>query len=178
MWNKSRILIFHTFVLHPACVNVSEYYNIHLRNTHKTILVNNKYPPHINKNRKFKNKIKHNAPNPTQKWKWATFTYIGKETRTIARLFRNTNLWIGCITKNTIQYQLQPRKPNADKYSKSGIYQLSCNECPLKYIGQTGRNFRTRYKEHVQAIWCNKPNSKYSQHTYNTMTYYTTKRRE
>jgi hypothetical protein len=46
----------------------------------------------------------------------------------------------------------------------------------LKYIGQTGRNFRTRYKEHLQAIRTNKPNSKYqiqhildTQHTYSNI---------
>jgi hypothetical protein len=25
-------------------------------------------------------------------------------------------------------------------------------DCPLKYVGQTGRTFKTRYKEHIQTI--------------------------
>jgi hypothetical protein len=36
------------------------------------------------------------------------------------------------------------------------------------YIGQTGRNFSTRYKEHTQAIRTNKPNFKYAQHILDT----------
>jgi hypothetical protein len=40
--------------------------------------------------------------------------------------------------------------------------------CPLKYIGQTGRTFKTRYKEHIQAIRNNNGNSGYSKHILNT----------
>jgi hypothetical protein len=38
------------------------------------------------------------------------------------------------------------------EYSKSGIYQITCLDCPLKYIGQTGRIFHTSYKEYIQEI--------------------------
>jgi hypothetical protein len=39
---------------------------------------------------------------------------------------------------------------------------------PLKYIGQTGQIFKTRYKEHIRAIRTNNGNSGYSNHTLNT----------
>jgi hypothetical protein len=32
------------------------------------------------------------------------------------------------------------------------IYQMERSSCQLKYVGQTGRNFKTRYKEHTQEI--------------------------
>jgi hypothetical protein len=32
-------------------------------------------------------------------------------------------------------------------------------DCPLKYIGQTGRAFHTRYKDHIEAIRNNNSNS-------------------
>jgi hypothetical protein len=38
---------------------------------------------------------------------------------------------------------------------------------PLKHIGQTGRTFQTRYKEHTQAIRNNNGNSGYSNHILN-----------
>jgi hypothetical protein len=41
-------------------------------------------------------------------------------------------------------------------------------DCPLKYIGQTGRTFKTRYKEHIQAIRNNNGKSGYSKHILNT----------
>jgi hypothetical protein len=45
---------------------------------------------------------------------------------------------------------------------------LKCNNCPFKYIGQTGRAFRTRFKEHIHDIKNNRCHSKYAQHILNT----------
>jgi hypothetical protein len=45
---------------------------------------------------------------------------------------------------------------------------MKCMDCPLKYIGQTGRTFKARYKEHIQAIRNNNSNSGYSKHILNT----------
>jgi hypothetical protein len=39
---------------------------------------------------------------------------------------------------------------------------------PLRYIGQTERIFKIRYKEHFQAIRNNSSNSGYSNHILNT----------
>jgi hypothetical protein len=48
---------------------------------------------------------------------------------------------------------------------KTAIFiQLNYLNFPLKYIGQTGCTFNTRFKGHVQAIRNNRPNSGYSQH--------------
>jgi hypothetical protein len=55
-----------------------------------------------------------------------------------------------------------------DKYSNSGIYQMKCLDCPRKYIGQTGRTFSQRYKEHIQAIRNNCSKSGYFNHILNT----------
>jgi hypothetical protein len=54
------------------------------------------------KNRKVKTKDTHNT-------KWATISYIGKETNSIARLFKNTDVKIAYTTKNFIQRLLTPR---------------------------------------------------------------------
>jgi hypothetical protein len=109
------------------------------------------------------------------KWatKGATFTYSGKEVRTITKLFRDTQIKIAFRTKNTVPNLLKPY-PHIDKYSRSGIYQMKCLDCPLKYIGQTGTSFNIRYKEHIQAIRNNNNNSGYSNHILNTgHTYWT-----
>jgi hypothetical protein len=45
---------------------------------------------------------------------------------------------------------------------------MECQDCSLKYIGQTGRTFHDRYKEHVRAIRNNNNNSGYSNHILNT----------
>jgi hypothetical protein len=61
-----------------------------------------------------------------------------------------------------------------DIYSLSGIYQMKCNDCPLKYEGRTGRTFRTRYKGHIREIQTNGKTSKYAQHVLNTTYNYDT----
>jgi hypothetical protein len=53
---------------------------------------------------------------------------------------------------------------------------MKCLDCPLRYIGETGRTVKIRYKEHIQAIRNNNSNSGYSNHilnmghTYGTIT--------
>jgi hypothetical protein len=45
---------------------------------------------------------------------------------------------------------------------------MKCLGCPLKYIGQIGRTFHTRYKEHIHNDRNNDRNSGYSNHILNT----------
>jgi hypothetical protein len=73
------------------------------------------------------------------------------EVRTIAKLFRDTHIRIAFRTQNTIENILK-YKPKTNIYNKSGIYQMKCMECPKKYVGQTGRTFNIRYKEHIHDI--------------------------
>lgn len=40
---------------------------------------------------------------------------------------------------------------------KSGIYQISCNDCNELYIGQTSRNINKRFDEHQKHIAKNRP---------------------
>jgi hypothetical protein len=101
---------------------------------------------------------------PTDTRKWATLTYVGKETRVIAKLFRNSNIRITYKTNNILQKHLQSKHTFPDKYKQCGIYEIKCNSCPKKYVGQTGRNFLNRFKKHIHAIKSNKTTSKYAQH--------------
>jgi len=36
-----------------------------------------------------------------------------------------------------------------NKYDESGIYQLTCPDCKVKYTGQTGRLFKIGFQEHL-----------------------------
>jgi radical SAM protein with 4Fe4S-binding SPASM domain len=109
-----------------------------------------------------------NIPHKTQKTKWATFPYYGPDMRIITKLFRNTNIKIAYKTTNTTKRHFKSKDKTVLKYSQSGIYQLKCKECPLKYIGQTGCMFKVRYKEHIQAVRTNKQNSKFAQYILDT----------
>jgi hypothetical protein len=117
--------------------------------TIKTILENNNYNAQAMYPKK---KITQNKEETLKTSKWATFTYHGNDTRTITKLFRNTNIRIAYRTTNTIRNHLRIKNPITDMYSRSGVYQLKCKGCPLKYIGRTGRTFRTRYKEQSKQL--------------------------
>jgi hypothetical protein len=69
--------------------------------------------------------------------KWAAFTYVGKETRHITKLFKNMNIKPAFRTTNTIKKHLFPNQRTVDIYDKS--------DCPRQYIGQTGRTFKVRF---------------------------------
>ena len=48
------------------------------------------------------------------------------------------------------------------------IYSIPCNDCDNEYIGQTKRQFGTRFKEHQKAVFfCKKENLALSEHTCN-----------
>jgi hypothetical protein len=120
----------------------------------KDTLHNNKYNMNKTTEHPTPQKQKQNTSTDPQhqKLKWATITYSGKERRKIKKLCKDTQIKITFRTQNTIQNI-------EDEYNDSHIYQMKCLDCPLKYAGQTGRAFRTRYKEHIQAIRNNNSNS-------------------
>jgi hypothetical protein len=68
-----------------------------------TIMYSNGYTSNtlLRKKRKQTNKT------PIRTKKWAVFIYVGKESRIIIKLFRNTNIHIAYKTRNTIQKHLQ-----------------------------------------------------------------------
>jgi hypothetical protein len=113
-------------------------YPISTENKHKetqlinTILHNNGHSieTHVHN----KSQITNKTTNTTPKQKWITLTYVGKETRFITKLFKNTNLYVAYKTNNTIQNYLQSKNQDPVKYNSSGIYEIKCNSCQLKYI--------------------------------------------
>ena len=133
-------------------------------NTIHNILHNNSFPikPHAHPKKRTLTQTQDNAT--PQKQKWATFTYIGKETTRITNLFKHTNIKIAFRTNNTVQKLLTHSCYTKDKYSASGIYKLTCPECNKAYVGQTGRSFSQRYQEHHRAFRLDHQSSGFTLH--------------
>jgi hypothetical protein len=90
--------------------------------------------------------------NQSQK-KRAIFTYTGKETRFITKLFKGFNINISYRTRKTIGSILTLKKIlNNNRYDESEVYGLKLQNYPGIYIGQTGRSFKIRYREHVKVL--------------------------
>jgi len=129
------------------------------------IMLNNGFPVHT-----------HNAPTPRQPTmtlqpktdtttqEWAPFTYIGRETTFITNFFKKTDLGITLRTNNSLQKLLMPKPQTLDKYNRSRAYKLTCPDCNKVYVGQMGRNFAQRYKEHKNAFRSNSNTSKCAKH--------------
>jgi hypothetical protein len=97
--------------------------------------------------------------------KWVKFTYTGRETRLVTKLFRSTQVKVAYTTNNNLEKLLRYNVTGAtNKYDKSGIYQLSCPTCDRKYIGQTGRPFHVRFREHQHDYKYMSRKSKFAQH--------------
>ena len=100
--------------------------------------------------------------NPRSTQKWASFTYVGKETSYITNIFRQTQLKIAFRTTSTLGNLLTRRHQAHDRFFLSGVYKLICPDCNKTYVGQTGRLFSTRYKEHKAAFHNNSNTSSFA----------------
>jgi hypothetical protein len=74
--------------------------------------------------------------------KWTTFTFFGKETYFIAKIFRRTPIHTGFKSKNSILSLLKAESKNENKFQRSGVYQLTCKNYEKKYTGQTGYSLK------------------------------------
>jgi hypothetical protein len=118
------------------------------RDNIRHILLSNKYNDSIDNFNKDRGQKQGN-----QRHKWAKFTYSGKETRFITKMFKDTDVKIAFTTENTIEKRLAIKQETPQNtYDRSGIYQLTCPECKLKYTGQTGRPFKVRFQKHLSGF--------------------------
>jgi len=68
-------------------------------------------------------------------------------------------------TENTIGKLLtNNRNINPNIINKSGIYQLTCQDCNGKYIGQRGGPFHIRFQEHFHEYKHGNGKSKFAHH--------------
>jgi hypothetical protein len=98
-----------------------------------------------------------------KKVKRAIFTYTGPHVRKITKLFHSARLKTAFTTKHTIQKLLRAHQ-NQTNFNGSGVYQLECGDCNRKYVGQTGRSFRTHFKEHKGDFDNNHNKSLFAKH--------------
>ena len=96
--------------------------------------------------------------------KWATFTYIGKQTTFITILFSKANIKIAFRTNNTIQNLLIHKQRTSDIYSRLGVYKLTRHDCGKACVGQTGRSFAARFREHAKAFRTASRSSNFAKH--------------
>jgi hypothetical protein len=111
------------------------------------ILLSNKYNDSLEKFNNGKGQKQDNLRN-----KWAKFTYIGKETRFITEMFKDTDVKIAFTAENSIGKRLTIKQGTPQNtYDRNGIYQLRWPECLMKYMGQTIQSQVPRTPERLQV---------------------------
>ena len=132
-------------------------YNSELVKIH-SIATNNGYPSSminrmINKKRRdiTLNSI-YPIPSENSNNKFYKLNYVKGISNKIINMLKKYNIRTTCINTNNIGKILTNNKDKTDKFSKSGIYCINCNECNAVYYGQTGRNLGIRVTEHFKSI--------------------------
>jgi hypothetical protein len=126
----------------------------------------NGYPARLIQNlqQKITTKDRHNTSTTQTTHKWVTFKYYSLLVRKVTNVFKNTNLRIAFQPTNTIWQVLRIKKKPPNIHTNSGVYSVKCSSCNRFYIGQTGRDLSTRYKEHLRYICTNNPKSAFALH--------------
>lgn len=65
-------------------------------------------------------------------------------------LLKNTTVRFAYRTTHNIKTLIHSTKTKIPVYQLPGIYKINCKDCQKFYIGQTGRTFEIRYKEHTR----------------------------
>jgi len=84
------------------------------------------------------------------KYKWATFTYKGKETTYITEVFKCTNLKIAYPTNNSIQENLIPKLHISKNVFAGGVYK-HVQIVGKVSTGQSGKTF-PRDAQNIYAL--------------------------
>ena len=75
--------------------------------------------------------------------------YVAKVSETVARLFRKHQVPVAMRPIRTLKRLLVHPKDKQDKEEKTEcVYKIPCGNCDKTYVGETGRKFGVRLKEH------------------------------
>ncbi|KAI5631461.1 reverse transcriptase (RNA-dependent DNA polymerase) domain-containing protein [Phthorimaea operculella] len=98
-------------------------------------------------------KLSYNATQsePANQKKWVKIPYIGTPSEKFKRLLNSDGRKTAFYSTNSLKSIICNNKDKIPMDHQSGIYSLTCDTCDSIYVGQTGRKFKTRIKEHLSS---------------------------
>lgn len=115
---------------------------------------------------KKRNRILNLTPHHTQEReskKFFSFPYFNSFSLKFKHMFMKQGINLAFRNNLNLKYLLVKNKDVIPTKLKNGVYKLVCN-CGAVYIGQTGRAFVTRVKEHISCARLGKDNSNFALH--------------
>ncbi|KYN31257.1 hypothetical protein ALC56_14440, partial [Trachymyrmex septentrionalis] len=114
-------------------------------------------------NQRIKNLIKktHNVHNvvtdsdvTNESTSWLTIPFIPLHTEKFRTVHRNkSDIRVAFYSPNKMDKYIKVQKDTCPRTSKSNVvYKILCNNCDASYVGQTGRQLKTRIAEHRNHI--------------------------
>lgn len=105
--------------------------------------------------RKLKTKLINTSNTNSENSKFAIFTYINQDIHKVTNILKKHNIRTAFRTDNKLNKHITNNildKP--DPLTMPGVYKLSCQapDCGCSYVGQSGRCFKVRYREHTRAL--------------------------
>ena len=103
---------------------------------------------------------------PSRKEKWVRLPYLGTFSSQLNHILRQFKYRPAFYNTNTLKHHLCALKDPIPKFERSGVYKISCSDCPAIYIGETERQLKVRIGEHVEAFTSNlsKRKSAFAEH--------------
>lgn len=86
----------------------------------------------------------------------SSISYCGPVLVSVAKRLRGFGINVAFRTNNNV-WRVLNGKDVVPGGGKSGVYRMCCDQCEAVYVGQTGRSFEVRYKEHVAAVRNDRP---------------------
>ena len=87
---------------------------------------------------------------------------MGRTSEKISKVLPNTQV---CFYSNkSLGSLLVNNKDKVNKFAQNGVYSIQCSECTALYIGQSGRAFETRLKEHIRSWKLSDDKSTFGKH--------------
>ena len=131
-------------------------------NTPDSLSDENKYLRRVFDKNNYKDDfIRRNAHRPTETTETnanstptttATIPYIKGTSETIARILQPYNIRVAHKPITTLRHLLTNVKDKDEPNNRQGaVYKIKCSDCQASYIGETGRNLKTRLTEHKRA---------------------------
>ena len=100
------------------------------------------------------NKTKRDKQNTTAtSRKSVVLPYINKLSEQLASVFKRYNVGTAMKPIKNIRSIIVHPKDKIEKENKTGVvYQIPCTNCEKTYIGETGRDLKTRMSEHMKDV--------------------------
>ncbi len=90
---------------------------------------------------------------PQTSYRYAVLPYIKGLTEPLERILKHHDIRVATKPLRTIQQLFpSPKDKPPPENQINVVYKINCSDCSWSYIGETGRAFNTRRKEHIKNV--------------------------